>query len=168
MDDAVFTGKTLRIVDNYVPIFSTLDNLMYKLGLSPYFFHEGGRFFGYTIFFQTTKSWKGMNKTIIPISTGRGGGDCGYEFEVNKEYIVYASHAYGVPDHYLVTSICSRTAPVSEATEDISFLAALPVLSLKPVIPLLWTEKDLLFASPLLLICVSILFRWIRRRNNKL
>lgn len=38
MDDAVFTGKTLRIVDNYVPIFSTLDNLMYKLGLSPYFF----------------------------------------------------------------------------------------------------------------------------------
>ncbi len=35
------------------------------------------------------KSTKSMSDTIR-IITGYGGGDCGYEFEVGKEYIVYA------------------------------------------------------------------------------
>jgi len=38
------------------------------------------------------KKYKGTEKLAdtIQIVTGYGGGDCGYEFEVGKEYIVYA------------------------------------------------------------------------------
>ena len=32
LHEAVFTGIVVRIVDNYVPIFSTLDSMMHKLG----------------------------------------------------------------------------------------------------------------------------------------
>src|ERR671918_2466413 len=42
--DAIFTGKVLRIVDNYKPIFSTLDSILFKFGFRPYFFNENGKY----------------------------------------------------------------------------------------------------------------------------
>ncbi len=75
--------------------------------------------------------WKLVGNTTVQIQTGRGGGDCGYEFTIGSDYLVYASHAYGKPNAYLVTSICSRTTELSQAAEDMAYLNTLPTLGLK-------------------------------------
>ena len=56
--DAVFTGKVIRIVDNYVPHFSTIDYILYKLGsrhsLFGYFFLNNERLYGFVVFFKSS------------------------------------------------------------------------------------------------------------------
>jgi hypothetical protein len=54
----------------------------------------------------------------IEIVTGMGGGDCGYEFRWDEEYVVYA---YQNPQRRLETGICTRTRPLSEAAEDLAY-----------------------------------------------
>ena len=54
---------------------------------------------------KVSKSWKRINSQEIILTTGRGGGDCGYRFEIGKKYLVYA---YGERND-LGTGICSRT-----------------------------------------------------------
>jgi hypothetical protein len=48
---------------------------------------------------------------------------CGYRFSMAKKYLVYAHKG---TDGRWTTSICSRTRPLAEASEDLKFLAALP------------------------------------------
>lgn len=55
----------------------------------------------------------------IEILTGYGGGDCGYEFQVGTEYVVYA---YKNSAGQLETGICSRTRPLAEAAEDVKYI----------------------------------------------
>ncbi len=62
--------------------------------------------FGVSVKFQVDKIWKGKLSRDVTIFTGRGGGDCGYQFEVGGTYLVYAT---GVRER-LSTSICLRTA----------------------------------------------------------
>ncbi|HEV7843004.1 MAG TPA: carboxypeptidase regulatory-like domain-containing protein, partial [Pyrinomonadaceae bacterium] len=57
------------------------------------------------------------------VITGWGGGDCGYEFKMGGRYIVYAYR--NEKDHKLYTSICSRTRPLAEASDDLAFVRAL-------------------------------------------
>lgn len=100
--DAVFLGKVLNI-----------DSLGY----------------GYNIEFEVEKSWKGISEKEVVIGTGDGGGDCGYSFEKNEEYVVYAYDDYDVVYAYddyaydddmgLKTGICSRTAKLEYAQEDL-------------------------------------------------
>ncbi len=66
--------------------------------------------------FKIEKSWNKNNLKEIIISTGKGGGDCGYEFVVGKRYLVYA---YG--DDKLNTNICTRT-DLAEENKDIAVL----------------------------------------------
>ena len=66
--------------------------------------------------FKIEKSWDNKSLKEVTIFTGRGGGDCGYKFEVGKKYLVYA---YGNKE--LATNICTRTSP-AESNEDIAFL----------------------------------------------
>jgi len=50
---------------------------------------------------------------------------CGFRFEIGEEYLVYAT----VIDGVLRTSLCTRTALLSEASEDLAILGNLhPVL----------------------------------------
>ncbi len=67
--------------------------------------------------FKNMKSWKNELQDEITITTGRGGGDCGYEFEVGKKYLIYA---YGDKGK-LGTNICTRTSDF-ESNKDIAFL----------------------------------------------
>ncbi|MBA4121425.1 MAG: hypothetical protein H0X72_03030 [Acidobacteria bacterium] len=67
--------------------------------------------------FKNVKSWKNEFKDSVSITTGRGGGDCGYEFEVGKKYLIYA---YGDKGK-LGTNICTRTSDF-ESNKDIAFL----------------------------------------------
>jgi hypothetical protein len=53
------------------------------------------------------------------IVTGFGSGDCGYDFRVGVEYVVYArKDARG----RLSTGICSRTRPLAAAAEDLAYI----------------------------------------------
>ncbi len=47
------------------------------------------------------------------------GINCDYDFDVGQRYLVYASRG---SDGKLYTSLCSRTAPLSEASEDLAYL----------------------------------------------
>jgi Carboxypeptidase regulatory-like domain len=55
----------------------------------------------------------------IEILTGFGGGDCGYQFQVGIEYVIYA---YKNSAGRLETGICSRTRPLAEAADDVKYI----------------------------------------------
>jgi hypothetical protein len=57
--------------------------------------------------FKVEESLKGKLNSNVEVFTGRGGGDCGYNFEIGGKYLVYA----GGSQEELGTSICTRTKP---------------------------------------------------------
>jgi carboxypeptidase family protein len=71
--------------------------------------------------FSVEQAFSGVVGTEVEVFTGRGGGDCGYGFEMGQRYLVYA---YSYKDK-LTTSICTRTQLFSRATEDLAFLGTL-------------------------------------------
>lgn len=97
---AVFSGEVIGIKDNS--------------GLL------GGR--GKTVLFSVGETWKGINETEVAIATGSGDGDCGIEFVVGKEYLVYASLSDMYGDKSLTSIICDPTTELGNAAEDIAIL----------------------------------------------
>jgi hypothetical protein len=75
------------------------------------------------IYFAVEQSFLGAKGSTAVIHSGTGGGDCGYWFIKGERYLVYA---YGDSMESLGTGICTRTRPLSEAEEDLSFLKTLP------------------------------------------
>ncbi|MDR6549731.1 hypothetical protein [Paenibacillus qinlingensis] len=73
--------------------------------------------------FEVSRIWKGGTESQITVHTGSGGGDCGFNFEKGKEYLVYAhpSTMYGDKE-LLVTIICDRTKGLDQAREDLAAL----------------------------------------------
>jgi hypothetical protein len=70
--------------------------------------------------FDVTTAYRGMTDKTAEISTGMGGGDCGFEFKEGGSYLVYAA-----PDSAtgkLSTGICMRTRLLGEAKDDIEYL----------------------------------------------
>jgi hypothetical protein len=76
-----------------------------------------------TFKFSVEQSFLGVAATNVEVSTGRGGGDCGYDFRIGTRYVVYA---YSFPKtNRLGTGICTRTKPYDQADEDLEFLHGL-------------------------------------------
>ena len=74
-----------------------------------------------TVGFEVSAVWKGTVYEDMYITTPPTGGSCGFTFVEGEEYIVYAhDSAYG-DDSYTV-GICSRTALLGQAQEDIDVL----------------------------------------------
>lgn len=73
--------------------------------------------YGKIVHFDAERAWKGVTQSAITVTTGAGGGDCGYGFEEGKEYLVYA---YGTGP--LSTGICGRTQPIMDAYVDLAAL----------------------------------------------
>jgi hypothetical protein len=102
--DVIFSGKAISkklITVNY----SNISNLPvnYKKNM-------------YEVTFISLKVYKGVNVTdTIRLITGFGHGDCGFEFELNKIYIVYSvlKNKYfedgEIVQPFLETNICNRT-----------------------------------------------------------
>ncbi|MDD2907632.1 MAG: hypothetical protein PHH98_03240 [Candidatus Gracilibacteria bacterium] len=65
--------------------------------------------------FNVKNSIKGNLSNNVTITTARDSATCGYNFEEGKEYIVY-THGEG---RDLEVSLCSRTAEIVNATEDL-------------------------------------------------
>ena len=107
--DYIFIGSVIDInhkavVDTF--IVDELDSLYF---LDTMYVNE--------ITFRIVTLYKGKKRSEeIKIITGLGSGDCGFEFDNGKEYIVYSYYQYK-PDAYdektryrfLYTDICSRT-----------------------------------------------------------
>jgi len=69
--------------------------------------------------FEVERSYRGLTtKTVEVLSDWNS--DCGYRFQEGLRYLVYAyPHS---PTAKLTTSTCTRTRPLSEASEDLEYL----------------------------------------------
>jgi hypothetical protein len=63
-------------------------------------------------------SFRGVEGGEVEVTTGLGGGDCGFGFQQSRQYLVYAYEYEGK----LGTGICSRTRLASNAGEDLQYL----------------------------------------------
>ena len=78
--------------------------------------------YGKAILFAVKETWKGTNETEVAIMTGYREMDCGVEFVVGQEYLVYANVTDLYEEHSLTTTICSPTKALGTATEDLAVL----------------------------------------------
>jgi hypothetical protein len=101
--EAVFAGKVLEVKEQ-----KNVNGSMTRAAL-----------------FDVSRIWKGGTESQIIIHTGSGGGDCGFNFEKGKEYLVYAgtSTMYGGKE-LLVTIMCDRTVALDQAKADLAVLGA--------------------------------------------
>lgn len=116
------------------------------------------------IFFDVEESWRGVDTTQTTVRTGWGGGDCGAYFEQDKQYLVYA---YQSSDGALHTSICSRTAPLASATQDLNHLQTQPKLELT-YMPLMLNPLMLCLGIPLLGVIGLVVVIWRRYRRKRI
>ena len=75
----------------------------------------------YDVTIQTFDVWKGEDLEEITILTETYSDMCGYNFQINFEYLVYAYNYNGG----IYTNICTRTDLLENAIEDLEFLNGL-------------------------------------------
>ena len=83
------------------------------------------KFAGVAVTLRVHKVWKGDVGEQVEVHTAGSSAACGYGFAIGETYLVYASRDEADP---MRVSLCSRTAPLADAKEDLDFLG-------KPVKP---------------------------------
>lgn len=76
-----------------------------------------------TVRFSVREAFSGVEGAEVEVSTGLGGGDCGFNFVQGSTYLVYAYGSAG--GRRLGTGICTRTRPAFGASEDLEYLRGL-------------------------------------------
>lgn len=67
---------------------------------------------------RVDRVWRGNASGVVEVSTGAGGGDCGYGFRRGEVYVIYARKgAQGA----LSTNICAPTKLLSKASADLEY-----------------------------------------------
>ncbi|MFC0472185.1 hypothetical protein ACFFHM_17160 [Halalkalibacter kiskunsagensis] len=74
--------------------------------------------FELAIVVEVDRVWQGVEDSQIILYTATNSASCGFEFQVGSEYLIYALEN---EDGYDV-SLCSRTALVVDAKEDLDVL----------------------------------------------
>lgn len=100
--------------------------------------------------------WKGPVQPEIEIRTAQDSAGCGFFFERNVAYLVYAYEA----DDALFTNLCSRSLPLDQAGEDLAALGA-GAAPAEPESPIGW---PLLAAGVILVVAGAALTLRRRRR----
>ena len=104
VSSAVFAGKVVSVRHTYDPDGRSVSRDDHS-----------------TIGFEVSAVWKGTVYEDMYITTPPTGGSCGFRFAEGEEYIVYAhDSAYG--DGGYAVGICTRTALLEQAQEDIDEL----------------------------------------------
>ena len=88
-----------------------------------------------------TECWKGGLGATVVVRTGLSDADCGVQFEVGSDWLVYA----GGPLDDLGASLCSRTQPLEKAAYDLEQLGN-PVCTV-PVTPSSWGTVKRLYGT---------------------
>jgi hypothetical protein len=95
--------------------------------------------------FQVESAIRGVAVGTVEVTTsGNSGSGCGYPFEMNGRYVVYAGRG---PDNALETSLCSRTRRVENAVEDLSLFGS---LATAPPVARVFGQLGLRESAPLL------------------
>jgi hypothetical protein len=81
--------------------------------------NESTPFGGREVTLRVKKLWKGDPRKTIEVHTAGSSAACGYPFKIGETYLVYAVSDEADP---MRVSLCSRTAPVDQAKEDLSYL----------------------------------------------
>lgn len=81
--------------------------------------------------FEVGQVWKGQIPQELLLETSGSSASCGYTFENGKEYLVYAYSNEG----QLSVNLCSRTALVADAQEDLTALGQSTVPAAAPETP---------------------------------
>lgn len=72
------------------------------------------------IYFEVSEYFRGEKKdSRVTVYSSESSASCGYLFKRGETYLVYAGRG---DSGRLGTGLCSRTAPISEATEDLRYL----------------------------------------------
>ena len=77
------------------------------------------KFAGVAVTLRVHKVWKGDVGEQVEVHTAGSSAACGYGFAIGETYLVYASRDEADP---MRVSLCSRTAPLADAKEDLDFL----------------------------------------------
>ncbi len=163
--DAVFTGSVVYISSANALWMDGITKVLMRLGFHPSDFYET-IFPGRRVVFEVDRSWKGVNTSSVMIRTGYNSGDSSsYPFEIGSYYLVYASHAYGDPNKYLLTSLCSRTQSSPNNSEDIAYLSNLPLLNLHYFPAIIRTIDGNLIAAVLVLMGFIYILQRKKRRS---
>ena len=162
---AVFSGTVVYISGVNGLWMDGITRTLMSIGFHPAdFYHR--LFLGRRIVFEVDRSWQGVETSSVMIRTGYyTGNSSGYPFEIGNYYLVYASHAYGDPEKYLLTSLCSRTLVSPNNSEDIAYLNNLPTLELSYFPAILRTMDSSQIITVLLL--VGFVYILGRRRRHE-
>jgi Carboxypeptidase regulatory-like domain len=74
--------------------------------------------------FSVDQAFRGVNGAQVAVMTGIGGGDCGYDFKIGEQYLIYAYRDQQKKE-MLSTSVCTRTRPIRNADEDLEYIQGL-------------------------------------------
>ena len=79
--------------------------------------------------FEVMHSYRGVQGPLVDVETGLGGGDCGFGFEIGRQYLVYADRT---ESGQLETGICNATAPIEQSAANLAYLRGESVIFEKP------------------------------------
>ena len=82
--------------------------------------------------FSVSRMYLGMPQRSVQVETGLGGGDCGFPFEIGKQYLVFADER---ESGRLVTGICTGTALLEDSRDMLADLRGDPVPESAPSQP---------------------------------
>ena len=71
------------------------------------------------------QSFKGINQPTVKMLQGYGDGDCPFVFEKGVRYLLYA--AYSEDTNSFHTNICTRSAALAYAGEDLAYMRGSPL-----------------------------------------
>jgi hypothetical protein len=112
--------------------------------------------------FRVSALWKGPSQRSMVVHTVRSTVSCGYEFQLGREYLVYATGS----DKHLATGLCTRTRPLEQAGVDLAELGDSLPLPPEPPPSLLGFLPPLgIIAISLTLILVAL--KWRERGSNE-
>lgn len=77
---------------------------------------------------KVTTNLKSGGAEFVTIYTGMGDGDCGFNFQIGKSYLVYANNETQDGEELLRTNICTRTAEVTSDFDELTTLKKLAKL----------------------------------------
>ena len=99
----VFAGRVIQLTELRIPVGRDKT-------LHPY----------HLVRFDVEETFRGPQRKLLDVTTGAGGGDCGFSFRTGERYLVYAHASPEIGRLY--TDFCTRTKPLSEAGADLDFL----------------------------------------------
>jgi len=77
-----------------------------------------------TVTFRVSEAWKGSGRETLDVQTAVSDVSCGYPFEEDESYLVFASEAKTRHVGELEVALCGSTQPVSEAGTELAALGS--------------------------------------------